>query len=594
MDNFNFTISTVNGSGSQSANNILLKTLFRIGYAVSGKNIFPSNIAGLPTTYSIRVNKNGHTSYQRQNDLIVSMNASTMSEDLKYLNKGSKVLYNSNLKISTEDLSTDFEFIGIPFKDLAREVSKSPNMVKYLTNMTYVGVLCHCLNLSKEILNQVVADTFAGKPAVVENNLKAIELGYNYSLENLDFKIDLYKTDMSITKGKILIDGNTSGALGLVYGGCNFMSWYPITPSSSLAENFIKYSSKLLTNEDGETNYSVVQAEDELSAISMVIGAGWSGARSITPTSGPGLSLMAEAAGLSYFAEIPSVIWDVQRAGPSTGLPTRTLQGDLSTAVNLSHGDTEHIVLIPGTPLECFEMGEESLNLSEQFQTLIIVLSDLDLGMNQWMSETFNCRFKPWQRGKVLNSEQLNKIETFNRYEDIDKDGVCYRTLPGTNNDRAGYFTRGTGHNIDAGYSENPEVFEALLNRLKKKIELSKTSLPKPITTNNNGSAAIICYGSSEPACIEAIEHLKSNNININYMRIKSFPFSDEVESFIAKQEQLFVVDLNRDGQMHGLLQKKYPSTWNKLKSITHFNGLPIDAIGLANTISKKLSEGQA
>jgi len=595
LDNFNFTISTVNGSGSQSANNILLKTLFRSGYIVSGKNIFPSNIAGLPTTYSIRINKKGFTSYQRQNDLLVSMNPSTIEQDLEFLNKGSKVLYNSNLKINTDDFSSNYEFIGVPFKNLAREISKSPNMVKFLTNMTYVGVLSYCLDLNLDTLKQVVKNNFSGKPAVIESNLAAIELGLGYARENIDYKAKLFTGDMATTKNKILIDGNTSAALGLVYGGCQFMSWYPITPSSSVAENYIKYSEQLLINKEGEKNFSVVQAEDELSAISMVLGAGWSGARAVTPTSGPGLSLMAEAAGLSYFAEIPSVIWDVQRAGPSTGLPTRTLQGDLATAANLSHGDTEHIVLIPSTPQECFQMAEDCLNISEQFQTLVIVLSDLDLGMNQWMSDGLKCDFKDWQRGKVLSSEQLNTMSQFNRYEDTDNDGVCYRTLPGTNNDKAGYFTRGTGHNIDAAYSESPEVFEALLKRLKTKIESSRNTIPAPIVIENNNDYAVICYGSSEPACLEAIDSLKINQkINLDYMRIKSFPFADEVENFIDRHKKIFVVDLNRDGQMHKLLQSKYPSTWDKLTSVTHFNGLPIDAGGLADTIHKHLTKGQA
>ncbi len=592
MNNFSFTISTVNGSGSQSANNILLKSLFRKGYPVSGKNIFPSNIAGLPTTYSIRINKEGFTSFENEKQLLVSMNASTLKQDMSTLKKGSVIIYNSNLKIDDSIFSAHHQSFGVPFKNLAREISKSPNMVKFLTNMIYVGVLSHCLDLEVDHVHQVINDSFANKPAVVENNQKAMLAGYEYAKENIDFKVDLFKPDTSKNKDKVLIDGNTASALGLIYGGCNFMSWYPITPSSSVAEQYEKYAKTLLTTDENQSQFACLQAEDELSAISMVLGAGWSGARAVTPTSGPGLSLMAEAAGLSYFAEIPAVIWDVQRAGPSTGLPTRTMQGDLSSAYHLSHGDTEHIVLIPGTPAECFEMGEISLNLSEELQTLVIVLSDLDLGMNQWISPEIECQFQPWKRGKVLQKEDLEKLESFQRYEDIDKDGVCYRTLPGTNHASAGYFTRGTGHDTDASYSENPEVFEALLQRLKFKIENAKNQLPAPQVQDNKNDVGILCYGSSEPAALEALNILKrEHKINCDYLRIKALPFHDQVQDFLTHHKKVFVIDVNRDGQMHRLILQKFPQFWNSLTSITHFNGLPVDAQDLSQNILTHLSK---
>jgi 2-oxoglutarate ferredoxin oxidoreductase subunit alpha len=480
INDFVIQVATTNGSGSQSSNNILVRALFRMGLPVGGKNLFPSNIQGLPTWFSIRVNPQGFVGRKSHSDILVSMNPSTLLEDVKNLSAGGVLIYNSDAGAYEAPEGSNIMVLPVPFKKLAAPATDSVKLRKLLINMVYVGLLAELLGIEASCLESAVADQFAGKESVIGINTKAIEAGQVYAREHLaslDFPYRL-KYLGSVNQDKILIDGNSASALGLVFGGCSFVSWYPITPSSSLVETFEAYARQYRRDAAGKANYAVVQAEDELAAISMVLGAGWAGARAMTSTSGPGISLMAEAAGLAYYAEIPAVIWDVQRVGPSTGLPTRTLQGDVLSAHTLSHGDGRHVVLFPASVGECFEFGQLSLDLAEQLQTLVFVLSDLDLGMNFHMAPRFEPPSKPFQRGKVLGKEDLEKRQAFARYADEDGDGIPYRTLPGTAHPLAAYFTRGTGHDTEARYSESPEDYRRNMDRLMRKWETARHLVP--------------------------------------------------------------------------------------------------------------------
>ncbi len=590
VNDFTIEVATVNGSGSQSSNNILIRSIFRMGIPIEGKNLFPSNIAGLPTWFSIRVNKEGYTSRTKHSQIFVAMNAKTIEEDVSRVEEGGIFIYNSDLKFDAEKLNPKNTNIPVSFKTLVKDVTDSVRLRKLLTNMVYVGILAELLNIESEALHSAVATQFKGKEKVVDSNLKAIEVGQNYAKENIKDEIPYALEPMNETQGKILIDGNTSGALGLTYGGCHFVSWYPITPSSSLAEGFIHYAGKYRKDENGKKTYAVVQAEDELGAISMVVGAGWAGARAMTTTSGPGISLMAEAAGLMYFAEIPGVIWDVQRAGPSTGLPTRTLQGDILSAAFLSHGDTRHILLLPGSPKECFEFAQTAFDVAERQQTLVFVLSDLDLGMNTWISEPFDYNSGEFDRGKVYYEEDLKKMTEFNRYEDVDGDGIPYRTLPGTKSDLAAYFTRGSGHAPSAAYSEDPDVFSGLLDRLRKKFDTAKKIVPKPIAdTGHSQKVGIIAFGSTDSAIKETRALLKADGVETDYLRLRAWPFTEEVDQFINEHEEVLIVDQNQEGQMHHLLSIDYPEHYAKLKSVRHYNGLPVTALGLKEKMLEQL-----
>ena len=446
--------------------------------------------------------------------------------------------------------------------------------------MVYVGILGELLEIPENILAQTVSDQFHGKASAIESNLKAMNLGRAFAKETLSNLAFPYRAKaMDKNNNKILIDGNTSGALGFLFGGCTFVSWYPITPSTSLVEAFSSYAETYRKNSDGTNNVAIVQAEDELAAISMVAGAGWAGARAMTATSGPGLSLMGEAAGLYYYGEIPGVLWDVQRVGPSTGMPTRTAQGDILSAYTLSHGDTKHVVLIPGSVEECFEFGQVSLDLAETLQTLVIVLSDLDLGMNFWLANEFNYPTQPYQRGKVLSAQDLNQIQDYGRYKDVDGDGIPYRTLPGTKHPKASYFLRGTGHTEKALYTENPEAYKRGVDRLNKKFETAKTLVPKPdVLENPKAKSGVVAFGSSTLPMREALDHLDVQGLPLNYLRLKALPFTKEVDAFIAAQEKVFVVEQNRDGQMASLLKLHYPQAAAKIQSVLHYDGLPITA----------------
>lgn len=583
-------VATANGSGSQSSNNILVRSLFRMGLNVGGKNLFPSNIQGLPTWFTIRINPKAFVGRRSQHDILVAMNPATFEEDIKSLSDGGVLIYNSDVIFYKGEKEAKFIVLPIPFKKLSVPVTESVKLRKLLVNMIYVGVLAELLKIDSEILASTIDDQFAGKSSVAETNKNAIRAGQEFVKENIKDLSFPYALEMQAdaNKDKILIDGNSASALGFVFGGCNFVSWYPITPSSSVIESYEAYAKQFCVDDEGKNQFAVIQAEDELAAISMVLGAGWAGARAMTATSGPGLSLMAEAAGLAYYAEIPSVVWDVQRVGPSTGLPTRTMQGDLLFAYTLSHGDTKHIVLLPSSPQECFEFGQTSLDLAEQLQTLVLVLSDLDLGMNFHMAPRFEYPTKDFQRGKVLKAEDLERTKKFARYEDIDNDGITYRTLPGTAHELAAYFTRGTGHDTQARYSELPQDYQANMDRLNKKWKTAKGLVPQPEIRSTNEDIGIVAYGSTDLVIPEIQALLLEKNCKTDYLRIKALPLSESFYEFVRSHKRVYLIEQNREGQMRQIVAMEDPEAATRLVSILNYDGLPIEAQALANTILQR------
>ncbi len=591
-------IATVNGSGSQSANNILLKALFRMGVPVGGKNLFPSNIAGLPTWFTIRVNKDGYTARREDVDIVVAMNLQTIPDDIKKVKPGGVFLYNSDLKFDSALLRTDTRNIGINFRELVDKATDQIKIKKMLINMVYVGALAELMKIDWEILVSSIRDQFKGKAKVLESNFKALELGRQYVLNHLSETQTEIQTKiqtgpfpfkvarMNENKGKILIEGNAAAAIGMVFGGCHFVSWYPITPSSSLAESFIGFAEKYRKDPQGQNTFAVVQAEDELAAISMVLGAGWAGTRAMTATSGPGLSLMGEAAGFFYYAEVPGVIWDIQRVGPSTGMPTRTAQGDIAQAYQLSHGDTKHVVLMPGNVEECYEFAQTAFDLAERLQTLVMVLSDLDLGMNYWVADEFKYPEKPFDRGKHLNADELAKMPKYNRYEDVDGDAIGWRTLPGTRHEKSAYLTRGSGHNKFAQYTESSPQYVEVLDRIARKYETAKKIVPAPIIDQKAGAKiGIIAYGSTNMPMREARDILKGKGFETSYCRIRALPFTEEVEKFIASHDRIYVVEQNRDGQLLDILRAEFYPHAMKMKSVRHYDGLPMHAPVIVNPI---------
>jgi len=580
INDFVITVATVNGSGSQSANLILVRTLFAMGLPVGGKNLFPSNIQGLPTWFTIRVNENGFTARRKFADILVAMNAQTASEDLAQVGPNGHFFYNAEFKLDVANQRPDIKAYAIPFRELVTPLSESVKARKLLVNMIYVGVMAELLGLDK-MLESVVRHSFADKEQLLQANLDAVRVGREYARAHLEPAAYPWKVASlgPLNENRMLVDGNSSAALGLVMGGCGFVSWYPITPSSSLVETYADLADRHLRDDKGRAGFAVVQAEDELAAINMVVGAGWAGARAATATSGPGLSLMAEAAGLSYYAEIPAVIWNVQRVGPSTGLPTRTQQGDLLAAYHLSHGDTKHVVLLPGTPEECYEFAGVALDLAEQLQTLVIVLSDLDLGMNLFISPQFQYPEQPIARGKVLHADDLNGLASFERYLDRDGDGIAYRTLPGCRHEKAAYFTRGTGHDTAGRYSESPIAYKDNLDRLKRKYETAAQLVPKPLTDcRPDVKIGFLTFGSNCEALGEARFLLQGRGISTNCLRVRALPLALEVEEFLLNHDSVYVVEQNRDGQMLSVLRAELPHVAWRCKSILHYNGLPPDA----------------
>ncbi|PWH16198.1 MAG: 2-oxoacid:acceptor oxidoreductase subunit alpha [Anaerolineae bacterium] len=579
INDFSITVATVNGSGSQTSNAAILRAIFKMGIPVSGKNIFPSNIQGLPTWYTIRVNKHGFVARKREADLLISMNPATFTQDLASLKPGGAFFYADDIRlpITREDIVT----YPMPVKQLIRQVDIPAYLKDYVANMVYVGILAQMIGIDLDKIRQALEFHFKGKAKPVEINFGVVSLAAQWAKENLEKKDPYFLEPMNATAGLILTDGNTAAALGAIYGGVQFVSWYPITPATSLAESLQTYLPKLRKDpETGKNTYVVVQAEDELAAIGMAIGAGWGGLRAMSSTSGPGLSLMTEYLGLGYFAEVPVVVWDIQRVGPSTGLPTRTSQGDLTFVAFMGHGDTQNIILMPGSVNECFEFAWKAFDLAEQYQTPVIVLSDLDFGMNQWMGKPFEYPDRPMQRGKVLWEEDLERLNgKWARYLDVDGDGVPYRTVIGNRHPKAAYFTRGTGHDEYANYSEAPEDWHALLNRLKKKFETLKPSLPQPIVEEMpNAQINLVSFGSTEPAIREARALLHDEGIASDFTRIRSYPFTDTVKEICSQYERNYIIEMNRDGQLHQLLRMHFPELAPKMISYAYTDGLPLTA----------------
>jgi 2-oxoglutarate ferredoxin oxidoreductase subunit alpha len=579
VNDMSIQVATVNGSGSQSSNTVLLRAIFQMGVPISGKNLFPSNIAGLPTWYTIRANKDGYIGRKKEIDFLVAMNAETAQDDVMSLDAGAAVLYDEPLGL--DKLRSDLTFYSVPYDKIVATVCPEAKLRKLVKNMVYVGVVAQLLEIEMGEVEKAIRKQFATKVKAANLNLGAAQAGFEYAKSNLQKRGAHYIERMNATAGKIIVDGNSAAALGCMFAGCTVVTWYPITPSSSLVETMIEYMKEYRIGPDGKATFAIVQAEDELAAIGMVIGAGWAGARSMTATAGPGISLMSEFAGLAYYAEIPGVIWDIQRVGPSTGLPTRTSQGDILSTAFLSHGDTKHIMLIPCSVAECFSMAPEAFNLAEQFQTLVFVMSDLDLGMNNWMSDPFEYPTTPIKRGKVLDRDALAKLGGFARYKDLDGDGVGYRTLPGTDHPAAAYFTRGSGHNDKSNYSERPDDYENNMERLNRKFESARSFVPRPeILKGEKAKIGIIAYGTSHWGIVESRDQLRNEyGMETDYLRLRAYPFTREVHEFIEQHERVYVVEQNRDAQMLTLLKLDLkPELTTRLRSISHLDGLPLDA----------------
>ncbi len=583
-------IATSNGSGSQSANAILLRSIFQMGVPVSGKNIFPSNIQGLPTWYTIRANKDGWVARRKEIDVLVAMNVESVQEDIRELRPGGMVILNSELKqyLNRSDITAHI----VPFNELVVQVCPEVKLRKLVTNMIYVGVVGHLLSMDLAEIQKAIDKQFRSKPKAAELNRSAAVAGYNWASEHLVQTREYVIERMDASPDRILIDGNQASALGFLYGGITVVGWYPITPSSSVCENLIDLLGKYRHDpETGKATYAVVQGEDEIASMGFVMGAGWAGARSMTATSGPGISLMAELAGLCYFAEIPAVITDVQRMGPSTGLPTRTCQGDILKAYFLSHGDCRHILLIPGSVGEAYEFALESLNLAERFQTLVFLMTDLDLGMNNWMSDQFKYPSKPIDRGKVLSAEDLDRLKVFERYRDVDGDGIPYRTRPGTKHPLAAYFTRGTGHTPAATYSEKADNWQENMDRLTRKFNTARQVVPQPVLEKASDSdVGILAYGSSDVAVKESLAQLEAEaGLKAAYLRVRALPVNGDVRKFIEARRVVYVVEQNRDAQMASILRMEYPDLAPKIRSILHYDGMPLDA----RTVTESLLQAE-
>lgn len=585
VNDFTIKIATVNGSGSQTANQVLMKCFFKMNIPVGSKNYFPSNIQGMPTWFSIRVNENGFIGAKEKTDIFINYNAKTLASDIKELSHNGIIFYDQDTVPAEFDFASHTAF-GLPYKALLEEIEVPLKYRKPTSNMLYVGAVCAYLKIPEGVLNSVLEKHFGNKETALVLNKKAAQQGRNYFVSKFSSVPRHFSCHALLqVSPKILMDGNSASAMGLLYGGCSFVSWYPITPSTSVIESFQSLTKKYRAKDgNGKAPQVVVQAEDELSAICMVLGAGWAGARSLTATSGPGLSLMAEAAGYAYYAEIPSVIWDVQRTGPSTGLPTRTAQGDLIFAHFLSHGDTKHVCLIPGNLKECFEFGQTCFDLAERLQTLVIVLSDLDLGMNLWAEEKWSYPERPYDRGKIVSLDDLNNGKSFERYKDSDGDGVPYRTLPGTAHSQAAYFTRGSGHSAQAQYTENPAAYQEVIDRLSKKWESARGFVPQPLLQDNKGQNGVLYSGPLDTVVRELNSLLKEKG-PLNTCRIRALPFTKSVEKFLENNQRVFVIDQNRDGQMFQLLASEYPHLATKLVSVRSYNGLPVMAENLRKEI---------
>ena len=589
VNDFSLQVATVNGSGSQTANNVLMRSIFQMGIPVSGKNMFPSNIAGLPTWFTIRANKHGYIGRKKEVDFLVAMNPETAQEDVRNLDPGAAVVYDEPLKLNA--LRDDLHFYPVPFDKIVGGVCPEAKLRKLVRNMIYDGVVAHLLSIDVDEMRKALFKQFGPRKAkAAEMNWGAVLAGQDFAQKNLP-KTDPFRVEpLNLNTGKIIIDGNAASALGCVFAGVTVLTWYPITPSSSLAESLIGYLQRLRIDKDtGQATFAVVQAEDELAAVGMAIGAGWAGARAMTCTSGPGISLMAEFVGLGYYVEVPVVIIDIQRVGPSTGLPTRTAQGDILKNALVSHGDTKHPVLFPSSPAECFQMSMDAFDLAEHFQTPVFVNSDLDLGMNNWMSDPFDYPEAAINRGKVLTADDLERLGGFARYKDVDGDGIGYRTLPGTNHPAAAYFARGSGHNEKAQYSEREDDYLNNVNRLARKFEGMRNAVPAPEHLGN-GAIGMICCGTSRYAAEESRDQLRNEyNLDAGYLRIRAYPFNQQLRDFIDAHDRVYVVEQNRDAQLLALMRLELePHQIAKLRSVLHYSGLPIDARSVTDEIVRQ------
>lgn len=595
VNDFVIKIATVNGTGSASANTLLMKSLFRSGIPVMGKNYFPSNIQGLPTWYEIRVSKDGYVARSGKVDIMVCMNAETYARDVREVAAGGYLIYDATWPRPALLKRDDVTVIGVPFARLCNENFKGVRTRILMKNICYAGALAALLDLDLEHIRTLLAETYAKKPQLVDSNMRAIQLGYDYAREHFECPLPLHTEKMDATRGHIMIDGNTAAALGCLYAGATVAAWYPITPSTSLMDAFKSFAEKLRIDSDtGRANFAFIQAEDELAAIGMVLGANWNGARSFTATSGPGISLMNEFLGLGYYAEIPCVVFDVQRVGPSTGMPTRTQQCDLIAAAYASHGDTKHVCLYPANPEECFYMAVQAFDLAERLQTPVLVLLDLDIGMNDWM-----CRDLKWDdayrpdRGKVLGKAEIEKLEKFHRYVDKDEDGITYRTFPGVH-PKGAYFTRGSGHTQFGTYTEDAAEYQLVLDRLTRKFATAKSRVPRPlIEGSGKAEIAIVSIGSCDGAVHEALDVLRTRGLSIDYLRVRAFPFSEEVERFLDDHPVIYVVEQNRDAQLKSLLTLETRVAKSKLRSLLHYSGLPVSSQFIVDGVLGDFAEGR-
>ena len=578
VNDFTITVATVNGSGSQTANTVLLRAIFQMGIPVSGKNLFPSNIAGLPTWFSIRANKDGYIGRGRAADITVVMNPETANDDVGRVKPGGLIVTTDQIKLPA--VPPDRTLVSVPMGKLMEPITKDVKLRRLVVNMIYVGVLAELIGIDADEIERALLAQLGHKPKALDLNRQAVAAGREWAKANVTTSVPYALERMNATAGKILIDGNTAAALGTMFGGVTVVSWYPITPSSSVIEALIANLEKHRRDPaTGRATYAVIQAEDEIAAIGMVLGASWAGARAMTATSGPGISLMAEFAGYGYYAEIPAVVWDLQRVGPSPGLPTRTAQGDLAFVRARSHGDTRHPILLPSSVADCFEFGHRAFDLAERLQTPVFVLSDLDLGMNNWMSDPFAYPDKPWDRGKVLDEAQLQSLAKFERYRDVDGDGIPYRTLPGSKDTKGVYFTRGSGHDEAARYTESPEVYARNMDRLKKKMDTARTLLPAPETSEVAGAeVGLVAYGSSHWAMVEALDQLKAAGVKASYLRVRALPLHPDVHAFARKHARVYVIEQNRDGQLTERLRAELPEKAAAIRPVLHYTGLPLDA----------------
>lgn len=585
VNDFSMVVATANGTGSQTSNMAILRALFKMGIPVNGKNIFPSNIQGLPTWYHIRVSREGYVARRHTSEVLVAFNEATVQNDITNVPAGGMCIYNADWRNTPK--RDDITMYGIPVNQFLRERDEKGKQKDYIANMVYVGAVCHLLNIPVEKIEEALSVQFKGKRKPIESNMSILKAAYDWSVKNL-VKNDPYRVEpMNETAGKIIITGNEAAGLGTVFGGVSFVAWYPITPSTSVVDSVNDYLPRFRRDpETGKNTCVVVQAEDELAAAGMILGAGWAGARSMTATSGPGLSLMAEFIGLGYYTEVPAVIWDIQRVGPSTGLPTRTGQGDILFAYYIGHGDTKNVLLLPSTVKECFEFGTTALNLAEKLQTPVLVMSDLDLGMNNWMSEPFEFPTEPIERGKVLTAEEVAE-KGFARYKDIDGDGIPYRTLPGNPNPKAAYFTRGSGHNENANYSERSEDWRNNMDRIARKFDTARNLVPAPVIEEVEGAEiGIIAYGTARYAIEEARDRLAAKGVKTSFMRLRALPINDDVRGFVERHDRCYVVELNRDGQMQTILTAELPNIAHKIRSIAMMDGLPLTARWVVENLS--------